>query len=107
MAPTHRICMIVCIMVLVFSGSIALGIEAINLDVKCSEYRITSGRLGGEVIQMDGFSTNGLPGSPMLPRKVFDVALPPDVNWDSVVVRAQDIEQIVLPGTHDIESAPP
>lgn len=85
----------------------ALAVETISFEVESAEYGISTGPLGGEVIRMDGFRTSGQPGAPLLPRKTFDVALPPSVNWDTVVVRAQDVAKSGLPGSYDIEPAGP
>ena len=97
---------IICVLMTVLVSGVVFGAETVFFDVESAAYRITPGE-SGEVIRMDGFKTNGAPGAPLLPRKVFDVALPPSVNWDSLVVRAQETVAVSLDGTHDIQPAGP
>lgn len=99
--------MFACVSLFVLLSNAAWTVETISFDVGSAEYEISTGRLGGEVIQMEGFRTNGVAGSPLLPRKVFDVALPPSVNWDTVIIRAQDVVRSDVAGTHELEPAPP
>jgi len=87
------------------TGALAAA-ECISFDVFSADHSIIT-TSGGEVIHMEGFTTNGAPGSPLLPRKVFDVALPPDVNWDSVAIRAQDTQKSVINGRHSLKPASP
>ncbi|MCD6326456.1 hypothetical protein J7M28_02730 [bacterium] len=85
----------------------AMATETISFEVKSTDYQVSKDSRGGDVIRMDGFKTNAAPGAPLLPRKVLDVALPPSVNWDSVVVRAQDAVEVPIDGLFNIAPAGP
>ncbi|MCD6327545.1 Ig-like domain repeat protein, partial [bacterium] len=95
------------IVLLVLGGAVASGRESIELEVVAGSYDISSNVHRLDVIHMEGFKTIGAPGSPKLPREVLDVALPPDVDWDSISVTTTDVEKSLLDGNYDIAPAPP
>ena len=47
------------------------------------------------------------PGNPLLPVEVFDIALPPDADLQSLKINVLQAEQIIQPGYYAIEPAPP
>ena len=57
--------------------------------------------------EVEGFGLTGAPGDPALPGKIYDIALPPDIAWESVRVEAAAARTTVLSGTYQIAPAPP
>ncbi|MDD5312464.1 MAG: C25 family peptidase propeptide domain-containing protein [Dehalococcoidia bacterium] len=85
----------------------ASGSGSIILSLPSGTYTISKDQDGADVIRMDGFYPMASPGDPMLPHKVFDVIVPPDVVWQSISLRIVSAEKITLEGTYDIKPTPP
>ena len=62
---------------------------------------------GLDVIQVEGFNLSGLPGDPWLPRKVYNVAVPPQAALDSLRLEVVDARVEKLPGAYHVKPAPP
>jgi len=60
---------------------------------------------GGDVIQMEGFSTTASAGNPTLPHNVFNIVVPPDIDWESLQLEVISAETTTLKGTYDIGPA--
>ena len=91
----------------VLAISLTHSIEAAQLSVtlNAGDFRIEDTEEGLQTIQMVNFGSLLVPGKPMLPVKVFMIALPPGAEVISVdISRNSGIE---LPGTYKIEPAPP
>jgi len=71
------------------------------------EYAITQDKESLDVVQMEGFSATTSPGDPMLPHKVYNIAVPPDIVWSSLKLNIVSAETSVLEGTYDITPAGP
>ena len=70
-------------------------------------HEIATDDAGLTTIAIDGFYPSGLPGDPNLPALMHHIALPPLVPVESVTLEITAVEQIDLPGTHQIAPAPP
>jgi len=70
-------------------------------------YTIEQLETGEEIIQIDGFNLSGIPGQPLLPKKVYSVALPPTIDPASVSLEILDITIDDLPGSHNLKLATP
>ena len=81
--------------------------ETITLDVKAGPCEIIKDRHGYDSVTIDGYKTRGAPGNPMLPSKVFNILVPPDIIWDSLELNIVDVETGILPGTYEIRPAAP
>ncbi|MBN1592467.1 MAG: hypothetical protein JW941_04345, partial [Candidatus Coatesbacteria bacterium] len=90
-----------------FVPSLASPGEIVCIPIDSGDFEIEQKPDGTEVIHMEGFRTGGGPGTPLLPRRVFDVALPPDVDRTTVVVRAEYIHNRPIDGMHELAPAPP
>ena len=88
------------------SGCTVAG-SSINLTLVAPEYQITKDENGLDVIQMEGFSSTSSPGDPMLPHKVYNILLPPDIVWSSLKLKIVSAQTSTLEGTYDIKPAPP
>jgi hypothetical protein len=62
---------------------------------------------GYDVLRMAEFETAAVPGRPILPRKIFYLAVPPDINWDSIELTVTTTEKEKCPGFFNIKTCPP
>jgi hypothetical protein len=83
----------------------AVSAGSITLILPSGPYAISKDKNGLDFIQMEGFSQSALPGDPMLPHRVFDVLVPPDVVWQSINLRIASADTLMLDGTYDIKPA--
>jgi hypothetical protein len=81
--------------------------ESIVITLQTPPYQVTAGGDGFDLLQVEGFDPFGAPGDPALPGKIYNVAVPPDVSWESVTVEVLRAEAAELPGSHEIAPAPP
>ncbi|MFM8320859.1 MAG: pre-peptidase C-terminal domain-containing protein [Chloroflexota bacterium] len=65
----------------------------------------TTGQAGAP--PLEGYLPAGAPGDPLLPRRAFNLALPPDVAPESVKAEVVALETVELPGVYDLPPAPP
>ena len=79
----------------------------IDLTLTLPLYEITQDEVGLDVIQVEGFSLSGQPGAALLPRRVYNVALPPDAAFDSLSVQVTSGDVAKLPGTYNLKPAVP
>ena len=70
-------------------------------------YRIVKGIKGTHSIYIKSFGQTTSPGDPMLPCKIFTIALPPDVESESATLNIIGCDQVVLKGHYDIEPVSP
>ena len=81
--------------------------ESIKWKLSSADYQIIKDEDGFDVIDMAGFSSGGSPGDPQLPQKIFNFALPPDVDISSITLDLSDEETKLLEGSYNIKPAPP
>lgn len=81
--------------------------ETISVTLEAGPYEIRTDADGLNVIVMDGYKVGAAPGNPILPAKVFNIVVPPDIVWDSLVLTIVDSESEILPGTYEIRPAAP
>ena len=89
--------------VLVNSGSA----ESISVTLKTGSYKITQDNDGYEVIRMEAFPTAAVPGRPILPHRIYSIAVPPDIEWESLELTVSSAAKEKLPGIHRIKICPP
>lgn len=77
------------------------------LALETPPYSITQDEEGFDVVQVEGFALVGAPGDPQLPDKIYNVALPPDVAWESLTLEVVVLESTEPEGTFQIAPAPP
>ena len=58
-------------------------------------------------IEAEGYGIAGEPGRPLLPHRLVDVALPPDVAWDSLSLALVDPRTVAVPGAFALREAVP
>jgi len=89
------------------SGEIALIFQAGKHEIKNHQYEFKGIFQKGQQIRMEGFGSTGSPGDPLLPLRVYDVALPPDVDWKTVKLDLEEVDPVILPGDYRILPRPP
>lgn len=83
------------------------GESFLCLNLAVPAYHLTQDKEEVTRIRVDGFGLLSSPGNPRLPRAVYTLALPPDVDIRTVRPRVLNIEVELLDGVYDIEPAPP
>jgi hypothetical protein len=79
----------------------------IRVTLTAGEYNITKDESGLDVIHMGDFSSTDSPGDPMLPHKVYNIIVPPDVIGSSLQLKVVSAEIRTIEGTYDIKPAGP
>jgi hypothetical protein len=98
-------CLFVALIVLMLAGSMVSAATAsrVKLDAPGSYKIVQDGTFN--VIQMESFSMTDSPGDPMLPHKVQDILLPPDVIDSTVKLNVVSVKTRLLEGTYNIRPA--
>ena len=81
--------------------------DSIIITLKTPPYQFVKSNDGFDLVQIEGFDLSRVPGAPALPRKVYNVAVPPDTALDSLRLKVVDAQVIKLPGTYQIKLPPP
>jgi hypothetical protein len=81
-------------------------VDGITIDLKAGKYEIKKQEDEHHFVTVDGFDYTDSPGDPVLPQKIFDVLVPPNVDWETVTLAVVENAQI-LEGTYSIMPAPP
>lgn len=86
---------------------IDIKFESGAYEIKGAEYKTHEKVLKGKVIRMKGFESTISSGDPELPFQIYDVAVPPNIDWKTLKLTVEDVKTIVLPGKHIILPKPP
>jgi len=81
--------------------------DTITLTLQTPPYQILEDGDGFDIIQVEGFQLTGAPGAPALPRKVYQVAVPPTTASGSVRLEILDTQITQLSGTYRLKPATP
>ena len=83
--------------------------ESITITLQAPPYRLVPTEDGYTQfdIEAEGYSLAGEPGQALLPHRYVDVALPPDVAWDSLSLALVDVRAAPLPGAFTLREAVP
>ena len=79
----------------------------IDLTLTLPLYEIAQDEAGFDVIQVEGFNLSGEPDAALLPRRVHNVAVPPDAAFDNLSVQVISGDVAKLPGTYNLKPAVP
>jgi hypothetical protein len=85
------------------SPTLESSANALLLTITTPPYTLAKDSDGFDLIQIEDFSSSGDPGEPFLPRKVISIALPPNVNLESVEIQVVDYQLKALDGTFKIK----
>ncbi|MBV7331558.1 VWA domain-containing protein [Chloroflexi bacterium TSY] len=87
--------------------AITITLEAGQIEIEPQEKMLLNLPQIGELIQMEGFSATYSPGDPMLPTRLYEVAVPPGIDWESLKLEVDPRGIEVLDEKFDILPAPP
>jgi hypothetical protein len=80
----------------------SVSAESIKFSVKAENYKVTQDKEGYEAIKMEAFTTATVPAYPILPHRVFCIAVPADIAWESLELVISSIDKEKLPGIHNL-----
>ena len=80
--------------------------ETWEWSFSAGEYTVVE-KNGSHLIEMEGFSSGGSPGDPVLPHRVFNIALPPLTDPATVSMNVTGADTEELEGTYSLMPAPP
>ena len=81
--------------------------ESASFTLEPGVYTIQKDQDGNDRILMEGYTTAGSPGDPMLPSRVFNILVPPDVAWESLDLVVVNSTWKVLPERYSILAEKP
>jgi hypothetical protein len=81
--------------------------ESIILTLSAASYEIYDINNEYQLIDMEGFSSAKSPGDPILPHKIFNVLVHPDINLSTLQLKIISSQSITLSGTYNIKPAGP
>lgn len=107
----RRFCLVVSVLFALlvlpaFSAAAQPG-DSFSVTFSTPPHTINLNGEGYDAFEMEEYGNYSAPGDPMLPGRVFDVALPPDVVPASVAVTVTAADFVELPETYNIAPAPP
>ena len=73
---------------------------SVTVTFEPGEYDLKTSIDGSSIIAIDGYAQVGQPGEPLLPERVFNVALPPGVNPETVRLEVTDWQRESLTGKY-------
>jgi len=86
---------------------IKLNLKSGKHEIKKSEYKLFGERPSGLLVSMKGFETTTSPGDPILPTRIYEVAVPPNIDWKSLKLTVKPGRTVSVPGQFDLLPAPP
>jgi len=81
--------------------------NSFTVTFKTPDYQVGKDKDGFDVFTVAGYGLSGRPGAPSLPARTFDIALPPDVDMQSVMIKLIRADAVALPGSYRIAPARP
>lgn len=81
--------------------------SGIQYSIESPAYQVVKEMKGTDRIDMESFDQTTSPGDPKLPLKILTIALPPDVDRDSVSLNIIRCDRVILDGFYDIGPVPP
>ena len=98
-------------LIAVFVSAMILGgmahAETVSLTLEPDVYSIRKDSDGYDQVKLDGYRTDGSPGTPLLPARVFNLLVPHDIVWESLELEIVNSVSEVLPGRYDIRAGTP
>ena len=94
-------------LIFVLAGAAGASADTLSLTFKADAPQLAKDASGYDVPRLTDFSMSAVPGRPMLPRRVFNIALPPDADWASLRLTVTAIDEQQLPGFFTVRTCPP
>jgi hypothetical protein len=92
---------------LFLAAVVAVSADTLTYALKANPSQLAKDRAGNDVFRMMDFSMSAVPGRPMLPHKIYNIALPPDVDWASLRLTVTGVDRGKIPGFFTIATCPP
>ena len=83
------------------------GAQSIVFELDVPSYSISKDADLLDRVEIAGFEPGGKIGNPQLPNRVYNVALPPDTNWESVSLEVVVLDTEDVEGEFEIAPVPP
>lgn len=71
------------------------------------QYKTSLDKNGETDIRVDDFGMTTSAGDPQLPLKIYDLAVPPNIDWKTIKLSVEIQKTRTLPGKHLIKPVPP
>ncbi len=94
-------------LVIILAAVAAASADTLSVTLKADAPQLAKDASGYDVPRLTDFPMSAVPGRPMLPRRVFDIALPPDVDWASLRLTVTAVDEQKLPGFFTVKTCPP
>lgn len=88
-------------------AEISLDFTAGEYTIVNAEYLALKDKQTGTLVDMKGFNSTTSPGDPLLPTRIYEIALPPNVDWQTLKLSIASQETEIIPGAYDLLPAPP
>lgn len=88
-------------------ADITVGIKSGKYEVTKKEYKTLDIKQKGEYVRMEGFNASTSSGDPILPVRIYEIVVPPNIDWKTLKISLEAVETVTLPGQYDILPAPP
>jgi hypothetical protein len=97
--------MVILVCVAGWTKDVSAGVTTHTLGA--STYRLVKDKSGYDRIEAEGFHTRFSPGEPLLPRNIYNIAVPPNASLESVKLKIVSSTPRVLEGAYDMAPAGP
>jgi len=88
-------------------AEIAADFASSKYEVRKSEHRTLDIKQSGSVVRMEGFNLTTSPGDPVLPVRIYEIAVPPNIDWKTLKLTVEGVEAALVPDQFEIIPAPP
>ena len=87
-------------------GEIHLTLDPGPYKIRRIQYSVLKAVQSGELIEMKEFTASTSAGDPILPIRIYEIVVPPNIDWNSIKLE-YETETVELSGEHFIPPAPP
>jgi hypothetical protein len=84
-----------------------ITLKAGKYEIERAGYEVLDIRHSGSFIRLEDFFPMSSAGDPALPRRIYEIAVPPNIDWDSLKLTVKPGKVVTLPSTYDILPAAP
>ena len=83
-------------------AEISITLKAGKYDIKKGAYKSLNIEHKGSYVDMEGFFSSDAPGDPMLPTRIYEIAVPPNIDWKTLKLSVDLGKVVTLPSAYDI-----
>jgi hypothetical protein len=88
-------------------AEIVIHVASSKYEVRESKYKTLDIKQSGSVVHMEGFNQSTSPGDPVLPVRIYEIAVPPNIDWKTLKLSVEGVEALPIPDHYEIIPAPP